>query len=76
MLVFFTNTRLHTAFRLAPKSVTLNHVERRNDSRRAISLQYLCSSRASCSLLTVTVNLTVKLSQTKGWLLEQHLELN
>ena len=38
-LILFTNRKSHTGFRLLPKSMTLNGIERRNDSRPALSLR-------------------------------------
>ena len=37
--ILFTNRKLHTGFRLVPKSVTLNDLERRNDRQPALSLR-------------------------------------
>ena len=55
-MVLFTNKKSHTWFRLVPKSVTLNDLERRNDRRCALSLR--CSTvrdaRCNCSIHDTT----------------------
>ena len=38
-LVLITDRKSHTGFRLVPKSVTLNDLERYNDCQPAVSLQ-------------------------------------
>jgi len=38
LLLLSTNRKSHTGFRLVPKSVTLNDLERLNDRRPALSL--------------------------------------
>jgi len=38
-LAVFTDRKPHTGFRLVPKSVTLNDLERLTDRRRSLSLR-------------------------------------
>ena len=39
-LVLFTNKKFYVSFRLVPKSVTLNDLDRRNNGVNAITMRY------------------------------------